>query len=110
MAENQIEIAAPPEQGWAVLADASSYAAWVVGAQNVRASDTAWAEVGSKLHHSRGVGPLAVDDETSVEVAEPPNRLVLLAKVGAAGEFRVDLELRGTRAGTTLLMREEAVG
>ena len=81
----------------------------MVGAQDVRDADASWPAVGSKLHHSTGVGPLTVDDETSVEVSEPPTRLVLLAQVGAAGAFRVELELRATAAGTTLWMHEEAV-
>ena len=79
-AENQIEIAAPPERVWAVLADPQCFDDWVVGAQDVRDADASWPAVGSKLHHSTGVGPLTVDDETAVEVAEPPTRLVLLAR------------------------------
>jgi carbon monoxide dehydrogenase subunit G len=109
MAENEIEIQAPPERVWAVLADPQSFDDWVVGAQNVRDADASWPAVGSKLHHSTGVGPLTVDDETSVEVSEPPTRLVLLAQVGAAGAFRIRLELRATAAGTTLWMHEDAV-
>ena len=109
MAENEIEIQAPPERVWAVLADPQSFDDWVVGAQNVRDADASWPAVGSKLHHSTGVGPLTIDDETSVEVSERPTRLVLLAQVGAAGAFRVTLELRPAAAGTTLWMHEEAV-
>jgi carbon monoxide dehydrogenase subunit G len=109
MAENEIEIKAPPERVWAVLADPQCFDDWVVGAQDVRDADASWPAVGSKLHHSTGVGPLTVDDETFVEVSEPPTRLVLLAQVGAAGAFRIKLELRATAAGTTLWMHEEAV-
>jgi len=109
MAENEIEIQAPPERVWAVLANPHCFDDWVIGAQNVRDADESWPAVGSKLHHSTGVGPLTVDDETSVEISEPPTRLVLIAQVGAAGAFRVRLELRATAAGTTLWMHEEAV-
>ena len=109
MAENEIEIAAPPDRVWAVLADAESYDEWVVGAQKVRDADASWPAVGAKLHHSTGAGPLTVDDETTVEESDPHRRLVLLANVGAAGSFRVALELRATPAGTTLVMHEEAV-
>ena len=35
MAENEIEIEAPPERVWAVLADPQCFDDWVVGAQNV---------------------------------------------------------------------------
>jgi carbon monoxide dehydrogenase subunit G len=109
MAENQIEIAAAPERVWAVLADPQTFDDWVVGAKDVRDADATWPEVGSTLHHTTGVGPLSVDDETNVEVSEQPRRLVLLAKVGAAGQFRVTLDLRATPSGTTLVMFEEPV-
>jgi carbon monoxide dehydrogenase subunit G len=109
MAENEIEIQAPPDRVWAVLADPERYGDWVVGAQNVRDADANWPAVGSKLHHSTGVGPLRVDDETSVEASERPKRLVLLAKVGVVGAFRVALDLRATPAGTTVRMNEEPV-
>jgi uncharacterized protein YndB with AHSA1/START domain len=110
MADNEIMIDASPEAVWAVLADPQTFDDWVVGAQNVRDADDSWPAVGSKLHHSTGVGPLTVDDETRVEEAVPPNRLVLLAKVGPVGEFRITLELRGEGSQTTLFMREDPVG
>ncbi len=108
-AENDIEIEAPPARVWEVLADAECFDDWVVGAKDVRDADDNWPAVGAKLHHSTGVGPLTIDDDTEVEVSEPPRRLVLLAKVGAAGAFRVTLELRETPTGTTLFMHEEPV-
>lgn len=108
-AENEIEIAAPPERVWQVLANPENFDDWVVGAKDVRDADESWPAVGSKLHHSTGIGPLTIDDETQVEISESPTRLVLLAKVGAAGQFRVTLELRPTPAGTQLWMHEEPV-
>lgn len=109
MAENEIEIQAPPERVWAVLADPHTFDDWVAGAQNVRDADESWPAVGSKLHHRTGVGPLAVDDETTVEVCEAQTRLVLLAQVGVTGAFRITLEVRPAGTGTTLSMQEEAV-
>ena len=109
MADNEIEVAAPPERVWAVLAEPHVYDDWVMGAKDVRDADAAWPAVGAKLHHSTGVGPLTVDDETVVERSERPTLLVLLAKVGPIGSFRVSLELRATPAGTTVLMHEEPV-
>jgi uncharacterized protein YndB with AHSA1/START domain len=109
VAENEIEIAASPERVWAVLADAQRYADWVVGAQDVQDADASWPAPGSRLRHRTGVGPLAIEDETRVEEAEPPTRLVLHAKVGPAGAFRVTLVLRADAAGTTIFMDEEPV-
>jgi uncharacterized protein YndB with AHSA1/START domain len=111
VAENEIEIAAPPERVWEVLADASVYDTWVIGAQDVRDADETWPAVGSRLHHRTGVGPLTVDDETEVVESQPPTRLVLLARVGALGEFRVTLELSPMGSGgTSLQMVEDPVG
>jgi uncharacterized protein YndB with AHSA1/START domain len=109
MAENEIEIDALPERVWEVLANPECFDDWVVGAKDVRDADDTWPAVGSKLHHSTGVGPLTIDDETRVEASEPPHRLVLLAELGAVGEFRVTLELRPTPTGTKLWLHEEPV-
>lgn len=110
MAENEIMIDASPDEVWAVLADPQTFDDWVLGAQNVRDADDSWPAVGSRLLHSTGVGPLTVDDETLVEEAVPPTRLVLLAKVGPVGAFRVTLELRGADGRTKLFMQEDPVG
>jgi uncharacterized protein YndB with AHSA1/START domain len=109
MAENEIEIDAPPERVWEVLANPECFDDWVVGAKDVRDADDTWPAVGSKLHHSSGVGPLTIDDETRVEASDPPHRLVLLAELGVVGEFRVTLELRPTPTGTKLWLHEEPV-
>jgi uncharacterized protein YndB with AHSA1/START domain len=110
MSENEIVIDAMPEAVWAVLADPHTFDAWVLGAQNVRDADDSWPAVGSKLHHSTGVGPLTVDDETQVEESVPPTRLVLVARVRPLGEFRITLALQGANGRTTLSMHEEPVG
>ncbi len=110
MADNEIRIDAPPEAVWAVLADPYAFADWVVGAQDVPGADDSWPAVGARLHHRTGVGPLTVDDVTLVEESVPPTRLVLLAKVGPVGQFRVTLELRAADGHTMLFMQEEPVG
>src|SRR6476469_9101149 len=110
MAENEIEIDAPPERVWDVLAQPESYDEWVVGAQKVRDADETWPAPGSALHHRTGVGPLTVDDETRVVEADPPRRLVLRAKAKSLGEFQVEVELEQGPAGTTTVrMHEKAV-
>ncbi len=105
----EIEIAAPPEAVWAVLADAHRYADWVVGAKEVRDADETWPSPGSKLHHTTGVGPLTLDDETSVIEADAPRRLVLCAKLRPVGEFGVTLTLLPRAGGTQVTMEEEPV-
>ncbi|HEY6962855.1 MAG TPA: SRPBCC family protein [Gaiellaceae bacterium] len=110
MAENEIVIRADRSRVWDVLADADTYAEWVVGADRVRDADTAWPEPGSRLHHSVGVGPLTIDDSTEVVAAEPPSRLELLAHLGPLGSFAVELRLEDVGDGTTrVTMFEEPV-
>lgn len=110
MAENEIDIEAPPERVWEVLARPTLYDEWVVGAQTVRDADETWPAPGSKLHHRTGVGPLAVEDETTVVEADPPRRLVLEAKVRPFGAFPVVLELEAHGDGTHVRMSESAAG
>ena len=101
-----IQIAAPPDGVWAVLANARRYSDWVAGARAVRDADPGWPAVGRKLHHTVGVWPLVVNDETVVVESEPPRRLVLRASVKPVGRFRVELGLEAADGGTRVTMQE----
>jgi uncharacterized protein YndB with AHSA1/START domain len=94
------EVHAPVEAVWAVLSDGWAYATWVVGASRVRAVDDGWPSVGTRLHHSFGVWPTLIDDETEVLDAVEPTRLVLKARGWPLGEAHVQLDLhaRSSRA------------
>jgi uncharacterized protein YndB with AHSA1/START domain len=108
MAENQIVVDLPRERVFAVLSDPGSYSEWVLGAKDVRDADSTWPAPGSLLHHSSGAGPLTIDDSTEVLECEPPRRLLLLARLGPVGAFRVELLLDEDGEGrTTVTMREE---
>jgi uncharacterized protein YndB with AHSA1/START domain len=87
------DVAASPEQVWAVLADGWSYAGWVVGASRMRDVEDDWPVAGSRLHHSVGVWPLLINDSTSVLESEPGRRIVLQARAWPAGEATVELQL-----------------
>ena len=95
-----------PEQVFAVLADPWVYPTWVVGASRLRAADAGWPEPGTKLHHSIGVWPLVIDDETGVEVWDAPRRLVLEAKTRPLGSERVIIEARPRGNGCLVRMEE----
>ncbi len=109
MARNEIEIGATPERVWAVLADAERYSDWVLGAQEIEEADASWPAVGARMRHRTGVGPLTVEDDTVVEESDPGTRLVLRAHLGAAGAFRISLELLASPSGTKLVMHEHPV-
>jgi uncharacterized protein YndB with AHSA1/START domain len=102
-------IAAPPQDVWSVLADGWSYATWVVGACRIRSVDDDWPAPGEAIHHSFGVWPALINDETVVVAAEPARELVLRAKTGPVGEAVVRIELTPDGADATeVTMHEDA--
>lgn len=111
MATVSRDMTASPEHVWEVLADGWEFVAWVVGASRMRAVDDDWPGVGSRLHHSVGVWPLLIDDDTRVLECDPGRRLVLQARAWPVGEARVELELTpialpGGRPGCRVTMHE----
>jgi len=84
---------APASAVWAALSDAWLYANWVVGTSRVRDADLSWPAVGSRIHHSFGVWPAMINDETVVLEAVPDRRLVLQARGWPFGEARVSLRI-----------------
>ena len=98
------------QQVWGVLADGWTYSQWVVGNTRMRAVDPRWPEPGSKIHHTIGVWPIVLNDETEVESATPLEELVLLAKGRPLGGARVTLRLYDTLNGCRIEMAEVPVG
>jgi hypothetical protein len=84
---------ASPTDVWNVLADGWLYPTWVVGASRMRDVEATWPGVGSRLHHSFGLWPLLINDNTEVLVCEPPRHLRLQAKGWPAGEATVDITI-----------------
>ena len=99
MASNERRISATPEQVFAVLADGWLYPTWVVGASRMRAVDATWPAPQSRLHHSAGVWPLLLNDETTLLEWQPPRRMKLEAKGWPLGTATVELDV--TSEGTT---------
>ena len=108
MTEVSRHIAAPPAEVFRTLADGWAYPLWVVGASHMRAVDPAFPAVGSRLHHSVGLWPLAIEDTTEVVEVEPGRRLVLHARAWPTGTARIALELEPASGGTTVRMAESA--
>lgn len=84
---------APASAVWAVLADGWLYANWVVGASRIRDVDPSWPAAGSRIHHSVGVWPALINDETVVIESVPQRRLMLQAKGWPLGEARVFVQI-----------------
>jgi uncharacterized protein YndB with AHSA1/START domain len=97
------------KQVWDQIADGWTYSQWVVGNSRMRAVAANWPAPGSTIHHSIGVWPLVIDDETVVEECEPERRLVLIAKGRPLGAARVTLRLSDTDTGCRIEMSEVPV-
>lgn len=87
------QIEAPASAVWRTLSDGWLYASWVVGASRVREVDPGWPGLGSRIHHSFGIWPALIDDETVVVEAAPESLLHLTAKGWPLGEARVELRI-----------------
>lgn len=106
MTTNSRTIKTVPDKVWDVLADGWLYPLWVVGATRMRDVDGSWPRTGSKLHHSVGVWPLVLDDDTEVLECEPGRFLRLRAKGWPLGEAEVTLTLTAAGADTLVEIGE----
>jgi uncharacterized protein YndB with AHSA1/START domain len=103
-------IKASPQHVWDVLSDGWLYPLWVVGATRMRDVDENWPEVGSKLHHSVGVWPATLNDDTEVTACNPQHLLALRARGWPLlGEAHVRLHLSEHDGDTHVVMEEDAV-
>ncbi|SDK79971.1 Polyketide cyclase / dehydrase and lipid transport [Lentzea albidocapillata subsp. violacea] len=109
MAEVSLNVEAPLEAVWAVLADGWSYAGWVVGASHIRDVDTGWPEPGTRIHHSVGPWPMVVQDVTEVVRCEPSHLLELDARLWPAGAARITFTLRPRSESLTEVLMVERV-
>ena len=109
MSSNTRLIAATPERVWAVLADGWLYPSWVVGATRMRSVDAAWPQPGSKLHHSAGVWPALINDDTESLDCVPLRTLRMRARGWPLGEAEVSIDLERKDEGTLVELREQAV-
>ena len=109
MATNTKIVRTSPDKVWDVLTDGWLYPLWVVGATRMRAVDADWPAVGSKLHHSVGVWPLLIDDNTEVLECEPGTLLRLRARGWPVGEAEVVHQAERLGGETLVEITEDAV-
>ncbi|MET9229555.1 SRPBCC family protein [Lentzea sp. NPDC003310] len=110
MAEVSLNVEAPVDAVWSVLADGWSYAGWVVGASHIRDVDAGWPKTGTRIHHSVGPWPLVIEDTTEVVRCEPGELLELDARLWPVGAARISFALRPRGESLTeVRMTERAV-
>jgi len=106
MSVNRARMSASPATVFAVLRNGFSYSDWVVGTKQIRAVDEGWPAPGSRLHHSVGLGPLRLSDDTKVLSVEPDKCLEMEARAWPAGTARVEIRLTAAGAGTSVEIEE----
>jgi polyketide cyclase/dehydrase/lipid transport protein len=109
MTENTRIVHATPDRVWRVLSDGWLYPLWVVGATRIREVDDTWPAVGSRLHHSVGLWPMLLDDDTEVTDANPGLSLSLRARAWPTGEAAVHIHLGPHGPDTEVRMEEDVV-
>jgi uncharacterized protein YndB with AHSA1/START domain len=109
MSTNRRLVHASPEHVWDVLSDGWLYPLWVVGASRLRDADKDWPNVGTRLHHSVGLWPLLIDDNTEVLECSPGSRLLLRARAWPAGAAHVEITVEAAGEDTEIAIREQAV-
>lgn len=102
-------VTATPATVWEVLSDGWLFPLWVVGASRMREVDDEWPAVGATIHHSVGVWPLLLDDETEVVDCTPGAHLALNAKGRPYGEALVQLTLEPVGSDTRIVIQEDVV-
>ena len=110
MSVTETYVNAPPGDVFRVLSDPCGYAHWVVGASRTRKADSAWPQPGSRFHHTQGFFGIGVPDNTEVLVADPPERLVLEARIRPFAVNKVEMRLRAKGGGTQVTMIEYPTG
>ncbi|MFI7008262.1 SRPBCC family protein [Streptomyces sp. NPDC050145] len=93
MARNRRLILSSPAEVWGLLSDGYRYGEWVTGTQRVLGADPDWPEVGAALKVRVGMGPLTLDDTSTVRICEPQRRLELEAKADPFGAARIAMRL-----------------
>lgn len=99
----------PPGAVYALLADGSRYAEWVVGAKRIRAVDPGWPAVGTRFHHTIGVGPLSTDDNTEVLAWEDGGEVVLKGRGWPSGSARITITAEEAPGGCEVVIDEEPI-
>ena len=98
-----------PEDVFVVLADAWLFPTWVVGASRMRDVDADWPQPGSQLHHSFGVWPVLIDDETTMLEWDPPRRAVFKPTGWPIGEAIVAIDVKPRGEGCVVRIQEGAI-
>ena len=100
---------APIETVFSLLADPSRYEEFVVGNSTIRRFDPEWPKEGTTFHHSLGVKPFIVKDESISLATDHATYLVMETRMSVLGASITAFELSSTGEGTKIEIFEEAI-
>ncbi|MEU5700717.1 SRPBCC family protein [Streptomyces aurantiacus] len=83
-----------PREVWAVMADGTRYADWVVGTSSSYPVRGQWPQVDSAIGYEVRLGSLCFTNETVVRACDEGHELELEAHAGPLGTARIAIELR----------------
>ncbi|PPS72364.1 MULTISPECIES: SRPBCC family protein [Streptomyces] len=83
-----------PGTVWDVLADGHRYAEWVVGTSGSHPVRGHWPRTGAAIRYEVRLGPVRLENETTVRYCDEGSRLELEANAGLLGTARIAIELR----------------
>lgn len=108
-ARNSRRMRCTPDDVFAVLSDGWLYPVWVVGATRMRGVDPGFPRVGTRIHHSLGVWPVMLHDETEIVEWTAPHRVRLRPSASLLGRGVIRINVRPYGADTAVSMIEEPV-
>jgi hypothetical protein len=109
MPTTSYETAASTDDVWEVLSNGWVFPLWVVGAGRIRSVDAGWPQEGSRIHHSVGIWPLLLDDETRSLGCHPGRELRVEARALPIGRAEVVIRLHPLAHGCRIEIIEHFV-
>jgi hypothetical protein len=100
---------ANPSRVFDSLQDGWSFASWVVGASRIRVVSSDWPSPRSSLHHSIGIWPAVIDDQTMALEWAPPHHAAFRAHGGPLGVALVRFDVYNRPDGCLVRMREDVL-
>lgn len=107
--EVRATVHASPDQVFDLISEPRTYPDWLVGTKEIRSVDRAFPAAGASFHHSVGVGPVTLDDSTTVVEVGPWRRLELEVHLGPV-HGDVELLVLPCGDGSEIRFRERPIG
>lgn len=110
MARRHRLIRTSPSNVWAVLADGTRYAEWVVGTAESHPVHGDWPRLGSAIRYEIRCGPFALHNQTVVRFCDEGREIGLEAQAGPLGSARIAIEIHPWGEDSLVFIDEHPLG